>query len=69
MSRRSYSGLMRLPAWWLFDGGAAIGQPVPDGRLRPGERLVASVRAATADDARRLFKDAGLTGTHMRRGR
>jgi hypothetical protein len=50
-NRRSYRGLMMLPAWLLFDG----------------EQLVASVRAASADDARVLFKKAKLEGTHMRR--
>lgn len=53
MSRRSYTGLLRLPAWLLYDG----------------DELVASCRAATADDARVVFKHAGLSGTHMRRGR
>jgi hypothetical protein len=50
-NRRSYSGLMKQPAWLLYDG----------------KRLVASVRATTPDAARDLFKTAGLTGTHMRK--
>lgn len=42
---------MQMPAWLLYDG----------------EELIASIRATGADDARELFKGAGLTGTHVRR--
>lgn len=51
-SRRSYRGLMALPAWGLYD---AIGA------------LVASCRAALATDARDLFKRHGLQGARVRR--
>lgn len=51
MSRRSYSGLMRQPAWLLYDG----------------DELVASVRARSANEARELFKKAGLQGTMLTR--
>ena len=52
MNRRSYSGLMRLPAWGLFDADGA---------------LVASVRAARAIEARELFRRQGLVGARVRR--
>lgn len=51
MSRSSYRGLMGKPAWLLYNG----------------EELIASVRADDADDARELFRAAGLRGTHVRR--
>lgn len=50
MERRSYRALHGLPAWLLYDGSV----------------LVASVRARTSDEARVLFKRAGLSGTHLR---
>lgn len=50
--RRSYSGLMRLPAWRLDDA--------EDG-------IIASVRAATAQEARELFRAHGLAGSRVRR--
>jgi hypothetical protein len=50
--RRSYSGLMSLPAWGLFDGIGA---------------LVATVRARTAFDARDLFREHGLQGERVKR--
>lgn len=49
--RRSYRGLMSLPAWLLYDG----------------ETLVGSVRAASSEEARELFLEAGMSGTHMRK--
>jgi hypothetical protein len=51
VSRRSYSGVSAKPAWLLYTD----------------EELVASVRADHADEAWKLFWDAGLRGTHMRR--
>lgn len=50
-TRRSYRGLSLMPAWLLYDG----------------DKVVASVRAVKAEDARELFKRAGLKGTHVRR--
>jgi hypothetical protein len=52
VERRSYSGLMKRPAWLLYEGS----------------KLVASVRAWSPDEARVAFKRAGMTGTHMRKG-
>jgi hypothetical protein len=52
MTRRSYSGLMRLPAYGLYDAQAA---------------LVATVRAATASEARDLFRKHGMRGARVRR--
>jgi hypothetical protein len=50
--RHSYSGVSALPAWWLMDA---------DGNL------VASIRAATAVEARDLFKREGLSGVRVKR--
>lgn len=50
--RRSYTALLRLPAWGLYG--------------RDGE-LVAAVRAATAPEARELFRGARLHGARVRR--
>lgn len=50
MSRRSYSGLSKLPAWGLY----------------VGERIIASVRAKTAEDAEEIFHRHGLTGVEVR---
>jgi hypothetical protein len=52
MGRRSYTGLMSLPAWGLFD--------------RDG-KLVASIRAKTAFEAKLLFK-SGLVEGDLERG-
>lgn len=41
MTRRSYKGLMRQPAWWL---------------LGPGGRVIASVRAEDKAEAERIFR-------------
>jgi metallophosphoesterase superfamily enzyme len=49
--RRSYGGLMKLPAWGLY----------------VGDRLVASARAASAYDAQQLFRAHGLEGERVRR--
>jgi hypothetical protein len=43
--RRSYRGLMGLPAWGVYDSG---------------NRLVATIRAASAYDARALFHRHGI---------
>lgn len=50
-NRRSYRGLVSLPAWGLYDGN----------------RIVASVRAETAVAARDLFHKHGLVGKRVRR--
>jgi hypothetical protein len=50
--RRSYRGLMSKPAWGLFDSRG---------------RIVASVRADTAQLARDLFKTDNLKGERVRR--
>lgn len=50
MTRTSYRALSRMPAWLLYKD----------------KELIASVRAQDSDEARRIFKEAGLTGTHMR---
>jgi len=52
MNRRSYSGLMRLPAYGLYD--------------RDG-KLVATIRANSAEEARDIFKRAFLNGDRVRR--
>lgn len=51
--RRGYSYLSRLPAWWLLD---------------ESQRVIASVRAVNADEARNLFKAHGLSGVSIRKG-
>jgi len=50
-SRRSYRRLMSLPVWALFDR----------------QKLVATVRAEDASEARQLFKDEGMKGTWLRK--
>jgi hypothetical protein len=50
-ARRSYRGLIRLPAFGLYDEAGA---------------LVATIRAATATDARDLFRRHGLSGARVR---
>lgn len=50
--RRSYRGLMGLPAYGLYDEAGA---------------LVATIRAATAFDARDLFRRHGLKGARVKR--
>jgi hypothetical protein len=50
-ARRSYRGLMALPAWGLYRG----------------EKLIASVRARDAYDARDIFRVHRLTGERVRR--
>lgn len=49
--RRSYSGLMRLPAYGLYSA--------------QGE-LVATVRASSAEDARAIFRRHRLSGVVVR---
>lgn len=51
-NRRSYRGLSRLPAYGLYDTAG---------------RLVATIRAASATDARDLFRRHGLSGARVRR--
>lgn len=50
--RSSYGGLMRLPAWLLLD---------------ENRQVVASVRACSAEEARRVFVKGGLSGVWLRR--
>lgn len=50
--RRSYSGLMRLPGWGLYDAA---------------EGLVATVAAESAYEARDVFRRHGMTGVRVRR--
>jgi hypothetical protein len=54
MNRRSYRGLSRLPAWGLYGITGT---------------LVATIRAATKEDAARLFEQHGLRfqGDHVKR--
>lgn len=51
-NRRSYSRLVRMEAWLLLD---------------EDDEIVGSVRAPSAQDARRIFKQGGLTGVRVRR--
>lgn len=51
-NRRSYRGLMRLPAWGLYDAS---------------NELVATVRAETAWDARDIFLADRHVGVRVRR--
>lgn len=52
MSRRSYTRLMHLPAWGLYDSD---------------DKLVSTVRAESAAVAREIFKKHGKTGLVIRR--
>jgi len=52
MNRRSYRGLMTLPAFGLYD---------------TANRLVATIRAESAEAARDLFRRHGLRGARVRR--
>jgi hypothetical protein len=52
MSRRSYGGLMRLPVWRLDDAAG---------------KLVAMVRAESAERAREVFHRHNLKGARVRR--
>lgn len=53
-NRRSYRGLMGMPAWRLYGRGGAI---------------VASCRAATLKEARELFARHGFVGARIRKGK
>ena len=50
--RRSYSRLVKLPAFGLYDAD---------------DKLVASVRAGSIQEAVQLFRDAGLKGHRVTR--
>jgi hypothetical protein len=52
MNRRSYTGLMRFPAYGLYDHKG---------------RLVATIRAESADAARSIFRRSFLRGERVRR--
>jgi hypothetical protein len=52
VSRRSYSGLMSLPAWGLYDKNG---------------KIVATVRTKTSGEAVGIFNEHGLVGLFVKK--